>query len=257
MPSTAADQRLLELLDRWLTSLNLHIKYSGLDEAAYRKVQNWGKHERPNRWIIDLAKQKTVALREQVIKRITTGDTSFSDALELTIFLANLVGAQHIERFIPLAEPQNERSSTATTATSEATREMPKTTVATGTTGTREMPKFTPSAAPPPATDPAQVARSERRPPPKPPAPEKTEPKVAAKPAAKPPGRASSNAAPPIPAEVREQVIADAVRLMQWGRKWYELAELISRLADRPPVTDVRRILKDSKAVIDQQTVTH
>ena len=31
-------------------------------------------------------------------------------------------------------------------------------------------------------------------------------------------------------------MIADAARLVQWGRKWYELAELIARMADRPPL---------------------
>jgi hypothetical protein len=51
----------------------------------------------------------------------------------------------------------------------------------------------------------------------------------------------------------REQVIADATRLVQWGRKWYELAELIASMADRPHLTDVRRILKDNKAVIDKK----
>lgn len=53
------------------------------------------------------------------------------------------------------------------------------------------------------------------------------------------------------PEAVVEQVIADATRLVQWGRKWYELAELISSMADRPPLTDVRLILKDNKTVID------
>jgi len=53
--------------------------------------------------------------------------------------------------------------------------------------------------------------------------------------------------------EAREQVIADATRLVQWGRKWYELAELIASMADRPHLTDVRRILKDNKAVIDER----
>jgi intein-encoded DNA endonuclease-like protein len=48
-------------------------------------------------------------------------------------------------------------------------------------------------------------------------------------------------------------VIADAVRLVQWGRKWYELAEVIARMADRPSLTDVRRILKDNKADIDKK----
>jgi hypothetical protein len=50
----------------------------------------------------------------------------------------------------------------------------------------------------------------------------------------------------------REQVIADAERLLQWGRKWYELAELIARMADRPPLPEVRRILKEHKAALDE-----
>jgi len=52
---------------------------------------------------------------------------------------------------------------------------------------------------------------------------------------------------------VREQVIADAARLVQWGRKWYELAELIARMADRPPLPEVRRILKDNKTAIEKK----
>jgi hypothetical protein len=77
------------------------------------------------------------------------------------------------------------------------------------------------------------------------------------KPAPAPPASPSSSESPPAglgPSEdVREQVIADAVRLVQWGRKWYELAEVIAKMADRPHVTDVRRILKDNKAVIDKR----
>ncbi len=52
-------------------------------------------------------------------------------------------------------------------------------------------------------------------------------------------------------AEARELVIADAARLVRQGRRWYELADLIAGMADRPPLTDVRRILKDNKAVIE------
>jgi len=52
-------------------------------------------------------------------------------------------------------------------------------------------------------------------------------------------------------ATAREQVIADAARLVQRGRRWYELAELIATMPDRPHLTDVRRVLKDNKAVIE------
>jgi len=107
--ATPADQRLLELLEKWLKSLELHAKYSSLDDDSYWKIQLWVEHQRPSRWIIDLAMQKTVALRTHVQERVKMGDAKYSDSLELMIFLANLVGSEHIERFIPLAEPENER----------------------------------------------------------------------------------------------------------------------------------------------------
>jgi hypothetical protein len=46
-------------------------------------------------------------------------------------------------------------------------------------------------------------------------------------------------------------VIEDAIRLLQWGRKWHELGELISRLAERPPVGEARRILRTHRAQIE------
>jgi len=104
--ATPADLRLLELLGRWLESLELHSKYSSLDDDSYWQVQPWSEHQRPTRWIVDLAKQKTVALRAQVEQRAKAGDSQFSDALELMAFLANLVGAEHIERFIPVGSSQ-------------------------------------------------------------------------------------------------------------------------------------------------------
>src|SRR5712672_1464119 len=105
--ATPADQRLLELLEKWLKSLELHTKYSSLDDDSYWKIQPWVEHQRPSRWILDLAKQKTLALKAQVEERMAAGDTKFGDSLELMIFLANLVGSEHIERFIPVAEPGN------------------------------------------------------------------------------------------------------------------------------------------------------
>lgn len=240
--ATPADQRLLELLEKWLTSLELHAKYASLDDDSYSKVQPWPEHQRPSRWIIDLAKQKALALRNSLEERIKMGDAKFSDSLELMTFLANLVGSEHIERFIPLADPTTER------ALGHDTQNAP-TVEAPGpaATGTREMPKFvvgTPREPPPSGT--AQVARTERKakaPPVKP------APATPAQPSSPEPASASLG-----PSEdVREQVIADAVRLVQWGRKWYELAEVIARMADRPHLTDVRRILKDNKAVIDKR----
>jgi hypothetical protein len=245
--ATPADQRLLELLGRWLESLELHTKYSSLDDDSYWKIQPWSEHQRPTRWIIDLARQKTVALRAQVEKRAKSGDTQFSDALELMAFLANLVGSEHIERYIPVAEARNERdlSSKAPENSADDTSEQPAVTVT--ATATREMPKFLGAKRAPAPAATAQVARNERKPAavvkPAPKAPVKPPPK---KPAAQPERAGPADAA-------KEQVIADAARLVQWGRKWFELPELIARMADRPALPDVRRILKENKAAIEKK----
>jgi hypothetical protein len=243
--ATPADQRLLELLGRWLESLELHSKYSSLDDDSYWKVQPWSEHQRPTRWIVDLAKQKTVALRAQVEQRAKAGDTQFSDALELMAFLANLVGAEHIERFIPVAEARNERDLTSKPPDrgSDSTIQQ-----ATGTaTATREVPKFLGAKRAPPPAGTSQVARNERKPAavvkPAPRAPAKVPPK-------KPPAQAERVG--PTDA-ARDQVIADAARLVQWGRKWFELPELIARMADRPSLPDVRRILKENKVAIEKK----
>jgi len=212
--ATPADQRLLELLEKWLKSLELHLKYSSLNDESYSKIQPWPEHQRPTRWIIDLARQKAASLHAQVQDRIKVGDATFSDSLELTMFLANLVGSEQIERFIPLANTDTEGVAQSSESDSA--------------TATREMPLFPIGIQrEPPSPGMAQVARTERR------APE----------AVSPTGTET----------VREQVITDAARLVQWGRKWYELAELISNMADRPSLTEVRRILQDNKTVIDRK----
>ena len=38
---TPADKRMTELLDKWLTSLELHLKYADLPDADYFAVQPW------------------------------------------------------------------------------------------------------------------------------------------------------------------------------------------------------------------------
>src|SRR5579863_2693386 len=268
--ATPADQRLLELLDKWQKSLELHAKYSSLDDDSYWRIQPWAEHQRPSRWIIDVAMQKTLALRTQIEERVKMGDAKYSDSLELMIFLANLVGSEHIERFIPVADAQNERPLTAAPPASDAPAQPTATTTTvavaamagTGATATREMPQFIATKRTPPPSGTAQVARTERK------------PAAPAKPAARPPAKQPSRlgaAAKPAPAvkavgrgtakaptslegpaeAAREQVIADAARLVQWGRKWYELPELIARMADRPPLPEVRRILKENKSAID------
>ncbi len=288
--ATPADQRLLELLEKWLKSLELHLRYSSLDNDSYSKIQPWPEHQRPSRWIIDLAVQKAVTLRSQIEERIKMGDSKFSDSLELMTFLANLVGSEHIERFIPLADPASEILLPSAPLDDEAQEPPPE-----AVTATREMPEFVASKRQPAPVGTAQVARTERKQPDAKPAP-RAAPKQPAKlmtpaksappsKAASPPSKAASApakaalppakpaappAARPAPAKpagnsraapaadeptdgAREQVIADAARLVQWGRKWYELAELIARMADRPSLPEVRRILKDNKMAIEKK----
>src|SRR3974390_3048955 len=103
-----AEQRVSELVDKWVKSLELHLKYVSLTDEAYWQVQPWALHQRPARWILDLAPARARELRRQVAERIAAQDTGFAEALELVAFLANLVGVQNIERFIPLAEPERE-----------------------------------------------------------------------------------------------------------------------------------------------------
>jgi hypothetical protein len=264
--ATPADQRLLELLDKWLKSLELHAKYSSLDDDSYWKVQPWVEHQRPSRWIIDLAMQKTVALRGHIEERIKQGDAQYSDSLELMTFLANLVGSEHIERFIPVADARTERSLSAPPADDAARAP------ADSLTGTREMPKFLGSKRMPPAAGSAQVARTERKAavPAKPAARavNKQPPRLgtavktapAPKPATNPSAKPAAKIGPTAPTDregpsdiTRSQVVADAARLVQWGRKWYELPELIARMAGRPSLPEVRRILKENKTAIDEK----
>jgi hypothetical protein len=248
--ATPADQRLLELLGKWLKSLELHAKYSSLDDDSYWKIQPWVEHQRPSRWIIDLAKQKTIALKAQAEERIKQGDAQYSESLELMIFLANLVGAEHIERFIPMAEPGNERALTPLEAQAGTDAAITGTPDDAAITGTREMPKMPLGARPgaPPPDSNSQVARVERK-------------TSTGKSSARTAAEASQGDAEPAAAAVADaaegpqsQVVADAVRLVQWGRKWFELPELIARMAGRPPLSEVRRLLKENKKAIEAKS---
>ena len=79
-------------------------------------------------------------------------------------------------------------------------------------------------------------------------------------------GRGSENAAPArsaraqtateprISERVVKQVVADAVRMLDWGSEWPQLAGLIARLADRPGEKDVWRILREHRATIESRS---
>ena len=113
---SAADRRVEELLDRWLASVELHARYLGLDDAAYAKVQDWPQHQRPTRWILDLARTRLHELKRLLGERRRLDDDGFAEALELMGFLTNLLGSEHVERFIPLAAPPAEQDAPATVA---------------------------------------------------------------------------------------------------------------------------------------------
>ena len=97
------------LLERWQISLDLHARYAALDEARYWHVQPWPKHERPQRWIIQLARKRILALKRIVAQRQAEGDRAFIEGIEIMSFLATLVGLTSVERFIPLATHETER----------------------------------------------------------------------------------------------------------------------------------------------------
>jgi hypothetical protein len=106
---TPADERVLQLLQKWQKSLELHARYAVLPEDQYWLVQPWPTHQRPTKWVIDLARQRLIDLQNIVKTRLAAADPSLSEALELMSFLTNLVGSQHVERFVPVAEPERER----------------------------------------------------------------------------------------------------------------------------------------------------
>ena len=198
---STADKRVAELLDRWLASVELHARYLELDDAAYAKAQDWPPHQRPTRWVLDLARTRLQELQRLLAKRRKLDDDGFAEALELMGFLANLLGSEHVERFVPLALPPVEKKSPATIA------------------------RATPSskAEPPPRAAPTAAATA-RRP---------------------------AQAPPPDVDRIAATVVADAVRLLNWGREWPQLAGLIARLADRPPEQEVWKILRRHRAAIE------
>jgi hypothetical protein len=242
---TPADRRITELIDKWLTSIDLHLQYVELSDAAYARVQPWPKHDRPTRWVLEVARQKILELKSHVETRQAMGDGKFAESLELMAFLANLVGIQHIQRFVPLADPGKAQTKGETSNPSASqTVEIPPVvragtpkSRASGDDTTREMPRLRPAPA----------KRAEEAKPAQRPAPAKSSASAPTRTAAKPPAIAS---------ELRSKIIADAVRLLKWGKPWHELAELIARIADRPSAAEVRKVLRAARSEIEQKAKT-
>lgn len=227
-----ASKRVEELLDRWMASLELHARYRKLDDAAYVHAENWPPHQRPTAWVIDLARKRLLELRAQLTQR--KDDAAFCESLELMSFLTSLLGSEHIERFVPLATgkaPDTAASGTVVQPKVRSAKPRP----ASGASGTHRQ-----ATAPKPAATHKPAAGPRPRPP----------EAAAGRPEAR---TARDTVASPADARTR-QVLADAVRLLNWGREWPALAGLIAQMADRPAEKDVWPILRAHRAEILAKT---
>jgi hypothetical protein len=250
VPGERLDQ-LESLLDRWQTSLDLHAKYAALDDERYWHVQPWPRHERPQRWIIQLARKRILALKRIVTQRQAEGDRAFIEGIEIMGFLATLVGVTSFDRFIPLATHETERRDVLAAKPNEKPAAEPTRARESGSrTGehrrtaetTRQMPQLPNSKVY------RMLAAQRAGVPLKPagvtaPAPKRRD---SARPATVKPRKAPSSIT-----QAEHVVIADAVRLLGWGKQWHEIAEMIARLAERPAPSEIRRILRTYREHID------
>jgi len=239
------------LLERWQTSLDLHAKYAALDDARYWHVQPWPRHERPQRWIIQLARKRILALRRSVTQRMAEGDRAFIEGVETMAFLASLVGLTSVERFIPLATHETERREVLTAKPAPAA---PKDAAETSRSRSAENRRAVETVA---RGEHKRTAETTRQ------MPAIPAQRVAARPAAAAPPRREVRREPHRPATIKPKkapstitrmehvVIADAVRLLGWGKQWHELAEMIARLSERPSPSEIRRILRTYRDQID------
>ncbi len=242
-----ADKRVSELLDRWLASLDLHARYLKLDDAEYAKVQPWPKHQRPNKWIIDLARQRVDELRFHLKERREVGDDEFADALELMGFLTSLLATEHLERFVPLAMPQKDATvrqaalkEAGTTATVRPRVPAPGKPTPSRTAAPKSS-SGRPVAARPATPTPRRAAATTSA--------QKAAPARTAQPSRQP--AAAARPAVKLTEQLTKLIVADAVRLLDWGSEWPQLAGLIARLADRPSEKEIWGVLSAHRATIE------
>ncbi len=220
------------LLKRWRASLDLHQRYSAMDDESYQQIQPWPKHERPAAWILKLAQDKLGALERIVKQRTQDKDRGFVEALELISFLANLVGLQNTDRFVPLVDAGTERRAKA----DDATRQMPA--LQPGKLGRLLLEQ---------RTGVPYKSRSGKS---------SSTQKVAAEKPAAVKVAAKTTAAKPAPKSVEALVVDDVLRLIGWGRATHELADLIASLSGRPNASGVRRIIREYRQHIERQLGT-
>lgn len=237
---STTDRRVEELLDRWLASVELHLRYLKLDDAAYARAEAWPKHQRPNALVVNLARTRLLDLQRHLHERRDAGDAKFAESLELMSFLTSLLGSEHIERFIPLATGKVPDTGMSGTVEQPRIRGAAKAASNQKSTGTAPVT----AKATPASTTHKSATGSHKRP-----ARQATSagaPAAVSKPASKPVARAEpAPASPPRPRDaMTRQVIADAVRMLEWGREWPALAGLIARMADRPSETEIWKILR-------------
>ena len=101
---TRSDKRVAATLKNWLTSIDQHLKFCKLDDDEYQAKRNWPKHRRPAPELLELARKRVVTLAKKLESEVGAGNGSFSQSLELMRVLANMVGRESGERFIPLVE---------------------------------------------------------------------------------------------------------------------------------------------------------
>jgi len=234
---TTTDRRVEELLDRWLASVELHLRYLPLDDAAYARAEAWPKHQRPNALVLNLARTRLLELKAHLSERRDAGDAKFAESLELMAFLTSLLGSEHIERFVPLATGKAPDSGVSATVEQPRLRAVTRAAPNQGRTGTAPASaKATQSSA----THKSSTGSHKR------PTRARTPPVAASapQPAARPEAAPASQSTPTPTDAMTQQVIADAVRMLEWGREWPALAGLIARMADRPPETAIWKILR-------------
>ena len=270
-PGEALDQ-LESLLSRWQTSLDLHARYAALDDERYWHVQPWPRHERPQRWIIQLARKRILALKRIVEQRQSEGDRAFIEGIEIMGFLATLVGITSMDRFIPLATLETERRDVLAAKPASAAKPAPVEKPAAreraapvarpvepisrtaenrraieshSRTGehrrtaetTRQMPALPNSKVY------RMLAAQRAGVPLKPPAPAAPPKKEMRRDPARP-ATIKPKKAPSTITAAEHVVIADAVRLLGWGKQWHEIADAIGRLSERPNPSEIRRVLR-------------
>jgi hypothetical protein len=243
---TAADKRVDELLERWLASVDRHARYLALDDAAYARAENWPRHQRPNTLVVNLARTRLRELQAHLVERRDAGDTRFAEALELMSFLTGLLGSEHLQRFIPLATgkpPDTGVSATIEQPRLRSAARAPSAQRVAGATAAARSQSAARNSSPGAAQK--VTTGTHRRP-----VRTAIQSQASASSAAPAPATAPATAAKTVTDARSRQVIADAVRMLAWGREWPAVAGLIARMADRPSEADIWKILRAHRTEI-------